>query len=385
MSEDRFLEGLTDEERLDHLRVLSRGQQAALKYLLGRLTSYHDLLELELEDSPAGQLYLKEAQQTLDRAGLAMTRAGLPTDVGRAVDSFDLRVLLTGIAARLRRIGKAEVEVAAPEGEDEEAMVEGTVHLLQQAIFDLVAELTEDPEKPPRLVFGLATRRLEQEYLRSRKSFLAGGRYHLLTVRRAENRPELDQLTSVGERLGGSTSIELDQRLVYILGVVTEHGGEMFLPRSGSNVAAFTILLPARDGEGMFEEATLDDAAVRGSETILLVDDEAIIWDVVIDMLHSLGYTVILAADGQDCVEIYRDNLGLIDVVLLDMVMPQMTGREAFFKLQEIDPQVRVLLQSGYVAEEDARDVLDAGAAGFLRKPYRLMDLARKIRSICDG
>jgi len=67
------------------------------------------------------------------------------------------------------------------------------------------------------------------------------------------------------------------------------------------------------------------------------------------------------------------------------MVMPELDGHGAFFRLKEIDPKVRVLLSSGYVSEEDARDVLDAGAVGFLQKPYRMVDLARKIRSIFDS
>ncbi len=67
------------------------------------------------------------------------------------------------------------------------------------------------------------------------------------------------------------------------------------------------------------------------------------------------------------------------------MVMPEMNGKEAFFALREIDPDVKVLLQSGYIEEEDARDVLDAGARGFLRKPYRMRELARRIRAILNG
>jgi CheY-like chemotaxis protein len=126
----------------------------------------------------------------------------------------------------------------------------------------------------------------------------------------------------------------------------------------------------------------LEDKDLYGKETILLVDDEDMIWDVIIDMLQELGYTVILAANGREAIEIYRANPGQIDLVLLDMVMPEMDGYAAFFELKKIDPKVRVLLSSGYVSEEEARSVLDAGAAGFLRKPYRMVDLARRVRSI---
>jgi CheY-like chemotaxis protein len=129
----------------------------------------------------------------------------------------------------------------------------------------------------------------------------------------------------------------------------------------------------------------IEDQSLYGSETILLVDDEDMIWDVIIDMLQELGYSVVLAGNGLEALEVYRENPGSIDLVILDMVMPELDGHRAFFKLREIDPKTKVLLSSGYVSEDDVQDVLTAGAAGFLRKPYRMVDLARKVRSILDG
>ena len=123
----------------------------------------------------------------------------------------------------------------------------------------------------------------------------------------------------------------------------------------------------------------------RGTETILLVDDEDMIWDLVIDMLMQLGYTVLLAGNGREAVETYRGNPGGIDLVIMDMVMPEMNGREAFERLKACDPEVRVLLSSGYVSEKDAHYVMEAGALGFLRKPYHLRELAREVRRILDG
>ncbi len=120
----------------------------------------------------------------------------------------------------------------------------------------------------------------------------------------------------------------------------------------------------------------------QSPKTILLVDDEDMIWDILSDMLQDLGYQVLLAGDGQEAVEIYRANPKAIDLVILDMLMPNMGGRETFFMLKELDPQVRVLASSGYVSQEEIQDVMDSGAAGFLRKPYHISDLAKKIKEI---
>lgn len=122
----------------------------------------------------------------------------------------------------------------------------------------------------------------------------------------------------------------------------------------------------------------------EGHETVLVVDDHEIIWDFMIDALQQLGYTVILAEDGDDAVEIYQCNPKQIDIVILDMLMPRKNGNLTFAELQKIDPAVCVLLTSGFVSEDDVTDLLKSGAAGFLPKPYRLRDVAVEIRRALD-
>ena len=122
-----------------------------------------------------------------------------------------------------------------------------------------------------------------------------------------------------------------------------------------------------------------------GTETILIVDDQETVWDFLIEALQKLGYSVLLAENGLDAVEIYENNPGQIDLVLLDMIMPKQGGHTTFHKLKEIDPNVSVLLSSGFVSMEDVDDLLKSGAAGFLPKPHRIRDMAAKIRSILDA
>jgi len=121
-----------------------------------------------------------------------------------------------------------------------------------------------------------------------------------------------------------------------------------------------------------------------GNETILVVDDHEPIWDFLLDALTRLGYTVLLAENGEDAVEIYRDNPGQIDMVLLDMVMPKCGGHKTFLLLKALDPDVKVLLSSGFVSEEVVQDLLAQGACGFLPKPHRLPPLVKAIRDVLD-
>ncbi|MBO4303987.1 MAG: response regulator [Lentisphaeria bacterium] len=121
-----------------------------------------------------------------------------------------------------------------------------------------------------------------------------------------------------------------------------------------------------------------------GNETILLVDDQETVWDFLIEALQNLGYSVILAENGLDAVEICRENPGEIDLVLLDMIMPKLGGHGAFYQIRAMDPNIKILLSSGFVAQEAVDDLLANGAAGFLPKPHRIKTLAEEIRRILD-
>ncbi len=122
-----------------------------------------------------------------------------------------------------------------------------------------------------------------------------------------------------------------------------------------------------------------------GKETILIVDDQETVWDFLIEALQTLGYSVLLAENGEDAVAIYQANPDQIDLVLLDMVMPKMGGHSTFYQLKAIDPDVKVLLSSGFVSAASVKDLQDNGAAGFLPKPHRIKDLAMELRRIFDS
>ncbi len=122
----------------------------------------------------------------------------------------------------------------------------------------------------------------------------------------------------------------------------------------------------------------------EGTETILIVDDQETVWDFLIEALQKLGYSVLLAENGLVAVEIYENNPGQIDLVLLDMIMPHQGGHTTFYKLKELDPGVCVLLSSGFVSHNEVDDLLANGAAGFLPKPHRIATMAAEIRRILD-
>ncbi len=122
----------------------------------------------------------------------------------------------------------------------------------------------------------------------------------------------------------------------------------------------------------------------EGTETILLVDDEEFIRTIAKEILESKGYQMMEASHGQEALDIYRARGTEIDLVILDMAMPVMSGRDAFAKLREQDMNVKVILATGYSKETDLKDLMNLGIKGFIEKPYRVDDLAAMIRRVLD-
>lgn len=109
------------------------------------------------------------------------------------------------------------------------------------------------------------------------------------------------------------------------------------------------------------------------------MDDEDFILSVAKDMLEHLNYVVYSADSGGRALEVYRERQAEIDLVILDMIMPDMGGGEVYDRLKEINPRVRVLLSSGYALDGQAQEILNRGCDGFIQKPFSIKDLSQKI------
>ena len=132
-------------------------------------------------------------------------------------------------------------------------------------------------------------------------------------------------------------------------------------------------------------EKTATGTITKGTETILLVDDEPLVLEVNKNLLEYMGYRVYAAGSGQEAIAVYMEKRNEIDLVILDMILPGMSGGETFDRLREIDPEIRVLLCSGYSIEGEAQQIMDRGCNGFIQKPFLLKNLSQKVREVLDG
>ena len=166
-------------------------------------------------------------------------------------------------------------------------------------------------------------------------------------------------------------------------GIIKNHGGTISVSSAEGTGTTFSIYLPA-SGKRVFEEQQRTIPVEKGTGNILLVDDEQMIVDVGQQLLEHLGYSVQTAGSGQEAIELLTDNHKNIDLVILDLIMPEMGGGETFDALREIAPDMRVLLSSGYALEGEASEILARGCNGFIQKPFTINDLSDKVRSVLD-
>ena len=171
--------------------------------------------------------------------------------------------------------------------------------------------------------------------------------------------------------------------LASVYGIIKNHGGIIDVYSEKYHGATFVIHLPA-SAKRVTREKDLSGKLLNGAETILLVDDEEMIIKIGKTMLEKLGYKVMIAKGGQEAIDLYRQTPDQIDIVILDMVMPDKSGGETYNRLKEVSPNVKVLLSSGYSADGQAKKILKRGCDGFIQKPFTIKALSQKVRDVLE-
>jgi len=171
--------------------------------------------------------------------------------------------------------------------------------------------------------------------------------------------------------------------LASVYGIIKNHGGFIDVYSEKDIGTTFKIHLPVSEKEPV-KEKNVYEKVLRGTEMILFVDDDDIVIQVGKDMIESLGYEVWTAKNGKEAIEICKKNMDKIDMVMLDIIMPVMDGGETYDKLKGINPDIKVLLSSGYGINGQATEILNRGCNGFIQKPFDMKTLSKKIRNVLD-
>jgi CheY-like chemotaxis protein len=172
--------------------------------------------------------------------------------------------------------------------------------------------------------------------------------------------------------------------LAMAYGIVKQHGGYIIGDSEPGMGTTFKIYLPAIPTETKPETPTEKLILPPGTETVLLVDDEEMLRDLGKRILERSGYTVFAAANGKEALDLYEKERNKISLVILDLIMPEMGGRQCLEELLKIDPQVRVLIATGYSAVGETKKTIESGAIGFVGKPYDMRQVLQAVRQALD-
>ncbi len=226
---------------------------------------------------------------------------------------------------------------------------------------------------------------IDREYCES-YAYARPGRFVVLTVQdngggmNADTRRHIFEPFFSTKEVGKGTGLGLASAY----GIVKQHRGWITVSSEEGQGTTFRVYLPVSDRRSSpLREAAHTDLP-RGDETVLLVDDEELIRGLGRSVLEELGYTVLLANDGQEAIETFRSKKERIDLVILDLSMPYLSGGEVLEELTSLAPGLKVIISSGY-GEEDYKGLLDRfGVAAYVPKPYRPIELARVVRRVLD-
>ncbi|HOA74680.1 MAG TPA: PAS domain S-box protein [Phycisphaerae bacterium] len=387
--EDRLAmeRALLETQRLESLGVLAGGVAHDFNNLLTAVMGSASLARSAVgADSPVGE-YLAHiesaAQQAADLARQLLAYSGKGKFV---LTTFDLRSAVQETDSLLRvSIGKSvklDVELGAVP-----LYVRGDPGQVRQIVMNLVINAAEAVGEEPGAV-SVRTSEIELSggpvSGQVSEGSLAAGRYVCLEVR--DTGPGMDEQTKsrIFEPFFSTKATGRGLGLAAVLGIVRGHRGALSVdtaPGRGTTFRVFLPLSPQPTPDEVVEQMS-DAAPSMSGGTVLVVDDEESVRTVARIILEDSGFNVLTAADGYEGVELFRDHADEVRVVLLDMTMPRMSGREALAAMRQLRPEVRVLLSSGFDEQEATGELAENRFTGFMHKPYRADQLLRKVREM---
>ena len=260
---------------------------------------------------------------------------------------------------------------------------------MEQILLNLACNAADAMPGGGRLTVGTKNVVFDEEYCRGHLD-ATPGQYVLMTVSDTGAGMDPETLKHIFDpfyttkEAGKGTGLGLAS----VYGIVKGHGGRIQCYSEPGQGAVFRIYLPAthKTMEACAEKKSAQNApATGGNECILVVDDEPTVREMAGEMLGHFGYRIFEAESGEHAIEVFRDNPGAIDLVILDLNMPGMGGYKCLQELLSICPEIKVLIASGYATDQHARQALSAGAVSFIGKPYHLREIAQKVRGALDG
>ncbi len=383
---NKIAEQLHQAQKMDVVGQLAGGVAHDFNNMLSGIMGSAELLSCEIGDNPRQKRYIELIIESAKRSAnltsqlLAFSRKG--KTISTPVHIHDL--IRAAMDLLERSIDKNITIVTNLNAEN--SFTIGDPTLLQNAILNLSINARDAMSNGGTITISTSNVILDTDLIRNNSFNLEPGPYIEIDVADTGSGIPNEIISKIFDPFfttkpsGKGTGLGLSG----VYGTMRDHKGAVIVYSEPDTGTIFKLYLPQSiESLGVTEQKEI--LVTKGSGCILVIDDESIIRNTAHGILMTAGYDVILAEDGISGIDIYSSEKERISLVVLDMVMPKISGKETFLRLRNINPDVKVIFSSGFYNEGTINELLNSGVKGFIQKPYMISDFTKLVDKVIRG
>ena len=379
---------LRQAQKMEAIGTLAGGIAHDFNNILAGILGYTSLIKTEISDN---ETLLKELDAVISLVHRAAELTSQLLGFARGGSYKTVPINLNDIIDEVLELLSRTIDKAIcikPVLNPALAAIEGDAGQIQQVIMNLCLNARDEMPGGGELLIETENIDVDED---SAGAFLGleAGSYVLLSVSDTGSGMDSETIKRIFDpffttKAGKGMNKHSGLGLSMVYGIVHSHGGIIRIYSEIEEGSTFKVYLPATERK-IIKKENEEKTPVGGKETILLIDDEDLILEPAEKILKQAGYKVLPADGGRKALKLFSKFHKKIELVILDMIMPDMNGTATYKALMEIDPGVKVLLSSGYSRNGQAQELLDSGVKDFLQKPYEFADMLIKVRQVLDG
>jgi PAS domain S-box-containing protein len=377
---------LRQSQKLEAIGQLSSGVAHDFNNLLGGIMGHAELLKMNLApESPLlhhPEVIISACEKAADltRQLLSFARKA-PVELKKV----DLNAFLKQVVGLMDRTIDRRIEIVTDIPE-QPAFILGDRNQLENALLNIAINARDAMPEGGQLCISLKTVDLNQAVLPEEHAGIMEGPYARISIADTgtgmskEIKDRIFEPFFTTKEVGKGTGLGLAS----VYGCVKQHNGYIAVDSQVGKGTKFDLYFPITTSTGPVSSLK-NELLLRGKGTLLVVDDEPVFHEILTEIFTGLGYLVHCCSKGAEAVEYYREHSSAIQVVILDINMPKMSGLQCFMHLKEISPGVQVIVSSGYGANSDREAMQKQGVRMFIQKPYKAVELSMKIAELISA
>jgi nitrogen-specific signal transduction histidine kinase/CheY-like chemotaxis protein len=380
-------EKLEQSQNLIMLGRLASGVAHDFNNVLGGILGYAEMLKFRFGKSNSTlERYTDSIIAFSKRAGdLAKEILTFARGSKEKHETINLHRLLTEVQDLLSHSIAKKYQIVT-ELEADSAVIIGDPGLIQNAIINIVLNAKDAMPQGGEVRMHTENVELNSQALKKFEQKINPGSYVTLSI--SDNGTGIDDKTLARifqpffttKEKGKGTGLGLPS----VLNSVVKHKGAISVTSKVGKGTTFKIYFPLGHPDEIKDLGTAETKYFRGIGTLMIVDDEEALREIIGGMLTDYGYKVSTAADGIEAVEIYKKEGGKFDLVIIDMNLPRSSGRDCFLALKKINPKVKAVISTGFGLNEEAEQVIQEGVSGFIQKPFEMKRLLKLISEVLE-